>query len=380
MGAIFLYFNMNRKHPAKLILSNGKVFNGYSLGKIGYSCGEVCFNTGMTGYQEILTDPSYAGQLITMTYPHIGNYGVNNEDIESHAIHASGFIVKEACEIPSNYRSTGTLDNYLKFNNIIGIQGIDTRYLTRIIRNEGAMNAIISSKELDEEKLKNKLNKHPSMDGLDLAKVVTCEKPYTWNKKNKGFKIAAIDYGVKHNILRILESFDCNIEVFPATASLDTILRYNPDGVFLSNGPGDPAAVTYGINLVQSLLKIKIPIFGICLGHQILSLAVGAKTYKLKFGHRGCNHPVKNINTGVVEITSQNHGFSIDTNSLSNNIIVTHKSLNDNTIEGIKIKNHNAFSVQYHPESSPGPHDSRYLFDMFLTLIKKNKKQYAKTI
>jgi len=371
---------MNRKHPAKLILSNGKVFNGYSLGKIGHSCGEVCFNTGMTGYQEILTDPSYAGQLITMTYPHIGNYGVNNEDIESHAIHASGFIVKEACEIPSNYRSTGTLDNYLKFNNIIGIQGIDTRYLTRIIRNEGAMNAIISSKELDEEKLKNTLNQHPSMDGLDLAKVVTCEKQYTWNKKNKGFKIAAIDYGVKHNILRILESFDCNIEVFPATASLDTILRYNPDGVFLSNGPGDPAAVTYGINLVQSLLKIKIPIFGICLGHQILSLAVGAKTYKLKFGHRGCNHPVKNINTGVVEITSQNHGFSIDMNSLSNNIIVTHKSLNDNTIEGIKIKNHNAFSVQYHPESSPGPHDSRYLFNMFLNLIKKNKKQYAKTI
>jgi len=312
-----------------------------------------------------------------MTYPHIGNYGVNEEDIESHKIHAKGFIVKEACEVPSNYRSTNTIDKYLKQNNIVGIQGIDTRYLTRIIRDEGAMNAIISSKELDEDKLQKKLNKHPLMDGLDLAKIATCKKQYSWNKTNKGFKIAAIDYGVKYNILRILESYNCRIEVFPATSTIDTILRYNPDGVFLSNGPGDPAAVTYGIDFVKSLLKINIPIFGICLGHQILSLAIGAKTYKLKFGHRGCNHPVKNISDNTVEITSQNHGFSIDPNSLPEGVIVTHQSLNDNTIEGIKIKNYSAFSVQYHPESSPGPHDSRYLFETFLKLIKKNKKQYA---
>ena len=371
---------MNRNHQAKLILSNGIIFNGYALGKTGESCGEVCFNTGMTGYQEILTDPSYAGQLITMTYPHIGNYGINIEDIESTKIHATGFIIKEACEVPSNYRSTNTLDKYLKQNNIIGIQGIDTRYLTRIIRDEGAMNAIISSKELDEDKLKYKLNNHPSMDGLDLAKLVTCKKQYSWNKTNKGFKIAAIDYGVKYNILRLLEAHDCRIEVFPATAPIEKILAFNPDGIFLSNGPGDPAAVTYGIKVVKDLLKMKIPIFGICLGHQILSLAVGAKTYKLKFGHRGCNHPVKNIIKNTVEITSQNHGFSIDSRSLTPDIIITHESLNDHTIEGIEIKNSQAFSVQYHPESSPGPHDSRYLFAKFIKLIKKNKKNYAKTI
>ena len=371
---------MIHNNKAKLILANGIVFNGYALGKTGQSCGEVCFNTGMTGYQEIVTDPSYAGQLITMTYPHIGNYGVNDDDIESNKIYAKGLVVKEACEFPSNYHSICTLHQYLKQNHIIGIQGIDTRYLTRIIRKQGAMNAIISSNDLDEKKLKNKLSKHPSMHGRDLAKLVTCKKQYSWNKSNKGFKVAVIDYGIKYNILRLLESYNFRLEVFPATAKLEKILKFDPDGVFLSNGPGDPSAVTYAIDTVKSLLEIEMPIFGICLGHQILSLAAGAKTYKLKFGHRGCNHPVKNLNNNMVEITSQNHGFSIDFNSLPSNIIITHKSLNDNTIEGIKIKNHNAFSVQYHPESSPGPHDSRYLFEIFLNLIKKNKIKYAKTI
>ena len=360
------------KNPAKLILANGVIFEGYALGKIGQSSGEVCFNTGMTGYQEILTDPSYCGQLITMTYPHIGNYGINKSDIESNNIYANGFIVKEACDFPSNFRSEMNLTNYLNENNIVGIQGIDTRYLTRIIRNEGAMNAIISSSNLNDGHLKEILSKHPSMNGLDLAKEVTCKKRYSWSNL-RGYNIAIIDYGIKYNILRILESYNCNLEIFPATASIEDILSFNPDGIFLSNGPGDPAAVTYGIATVKKLLNIKIPIFGICLGHQILALALGAKTYKLKFGHRGCNHPVKNISNNMIEITSQNHGFSIDKNSISNDMIITHTSLNDQTIEGLQSKNKLAFSVQYHPESSPGPHDSRYLFDEFMNLIKKNK-------
>jgi carbamoyl-phosphate synthase small subunit len=360
------------KNPAKLILANGVIFEGYALGKIGQSSGEVCFNTGMTGYQEILTDPSYCGQLITMTYPHIGNYGINKSDIESNNIYANGFIVKEACDFPSNFRSEMNLTTYLNENNIVGIQGIDTRYLTRIIRNEGAMNAIISSSDLNDGYLKEILSKHPSMNGLDLAKKVTCKKRYSWSNL-RGYNIAVIDYGIKYNILRILESYNCNLEIFPATTSIEDILSFNPDGIFLSNGPGDPAAVTYGIATVKKLLNTKIPIFGICLGHQILALALGAKTYKLKFGHRGCNHPVKNISNNMIEITSQNHGFSIDKNSISNEMIITHTSLNDQTIEGLQSKNKLAFSVQYHPESSPGPHDSRYLFDEFMNLIKKNK-------
>ena len=359
------------KNPAKLILANGLILKGYALGKIGQSSGELCFNTGMTGYQEILTDPSYCGQLITMTYPHIGNYGINKSDVESSRIYANGFIVKEACDFPSNFRSEINLTNYLKENSTVGIQGIDTRYLTRIIRDEGAMNAIISSSDLNDGHLKEILSKHPPMNGLDLAKDVTCKERYSWNNLS-GYNIAVIDYGIKYNILRILEAYNCNLEIFPATASVEDILSYNPDGIFLSNGPGDPAAVTYGIETVKELLNIKIPIFGICLGHQILALALGAKTYKLKFGHRGCNHPVKNISNNMVEITSQNHGFSIDKNSISNNIIITHTSLNDQTIEGLQSKNKLAFSVQYHPESSPGPHDSRYLFDEFMNLIKNN--------
>ena len=357
---------------AKLILENGTIFSGISFGAEGETIGEVCFNTGMTGYQEILTDPSYCGQLITMTYPHIGNYGVNEEDVESNKIHAAGFIVREENVVPSNFRSTQSLGEYLRAQKIVGIQKIDTRMLTRILRDEGAMNGIISTVDLDDDSLLQKVKMAPSMDGLDLARVVTCDKSYKWSKGKH--KIAAIDFGIKHNILRLLESHGCEVTVFPATTTAADILKIKPDGIFLSNGPGDPAAVTYGIKTVKELLGKK-PIFGICLGHQILALALGAKTYKLKFGHRGCNHPVRNVATGVVEITSQNHGFAVDANSLSENMEVTHLSLNDQTIEGLKCTNVQAFSVQYHPESSPGPHDSRYLFQNFIDMM--TEKEYA---
>ena len=357
---------------AKLILENGTIFSGISFGAEGETIGEVCFNTGMTGYQEILTDPSYCGQLITMTYPHIGNYGVNEEDVESNKIHAAGFIVREENVVPSNFRSTQSLGEYLRAQKIVGIQKIDTRMLTRILRDEGAMNGIISTVDLDDDSLLQKVKMTPSMDGLDLARVVTCDKSSKWSKGKH--KIVAIDFGIKHNILRLLESHGCEVTVFPATTTAADILKIKPDGIFLSNGPGDPAAVTYGIKTVKELLGKK-PIFGICLGHQILALALGAKTYKLKFGHRGCNHPVRNEATGVVEITSQNHGFAVDANSLSENMEVTHLSLNDQTIEGLKYTNLQAFSVQYHPESSPGPHDSRYLFQNFIDMM--TEKEYA---
>jgi carbamoyl-phosphate synthase small subunit len=366
---------INTNKPVKLVLENGTVFSGVSFGAEGEAIGEVCFNTGMTGYQEILTDPSYCGQLITMTYPHIGNYGVNPEDVESNKIQAAGFIVREENVVPSNFRSTQSLGDYLKDQKVVGIQEIDTRMLTRIIRDEGAMNGIISSVDLDENSLLKKVKAAPSMTGMDLAKVVTTPNRYDW-RMEKGerreevarFKIGAIDFGIKHNILRLLESHGCEVTVFPATATATEILKINPDGIFLSNGPGDPAAVTYGIETVKSLLGKK-PIFGICLGHQILALALGADTYKLKFGHRGCNHPVKNLETGKVEITSQNHGFAVDPETIPKNVVITHNSLNDQTVEGLKCTDVPAFSVQYHPESSPGPHDSRYLFEEFIKLM-----------
>ena len=381
MELFFYIFEMINNKPAKLILDNGEIFEGYSLGKIGTSIGEVCFNTGMTGYQEILTDPSYCGQLITMTYPHIGNYGTNDHDCESTKIHAHGLIVKDGSSLPSNFRSQQSLNSFLETNNLIGIQGIDTRKLVRCIRNEGAMNGIISSEELDNQALSNLLSEYPSMEGLDLTKKVTCKEKYHYNKTKQDFNVAVIDYGIKTNILKLLKKAGCNLTVFPANVSFEDVVSLNPDGIFLSNGPGDPAAVNYTIDVVRKFLKTNIPIFGICLGHQILALALGAQTYKMKFGHRGCNHPVKNADHQTIEITSQNHGFAVDPNNLPDNIIITHLSLNDNTIEGISCKNKPVFSVQYHPESSPGPHDSQYLFKKFTTHMKlfKNNTSYAKT-
>lgn len=358
------------KNSSILLLDDGKKFEGKPFGFNGETIGEVCFNTGMTGYQEILTDPSYCNQIVTMTSPHIGNYGVNEEDVESDNIQVSGFIIKEETLIPSNWRSVTSIGDYLRKNKVVGIQHLDTRELTRHIRDNGAMNGIISSTDSNVDSLREKLNKAPSMNGLDLAKVVSTKKIYEWSSDGK-YKIAAIDYGIKHNILNLLTKNNCRVTVFPAKTSAEEILKFNPDGVFLSNGPGDPAAVTYGIEMVKELLGKK-PIFGICLGHQILSLALGASTFKLKFGHRGINHPVKNMVSNNVEITSQNHGFAVDINSLPENVISTHINLNDNTSEGVQCEDLKAFSVQYHPESSPGPHDSRYLFNKFIDLIEGN--------
>lgn len=368
---------------AILLLEDDSVFEGDFFGAIGQKCGEVVFNTSMTGYQEILTDPSYNEQIITMTYPLIGNYGTNKCDWESKKVFASGFIVKENCSYPSNWRNKDSLSNYLEANNVIGLEGIDTRKLVKHIRTEGAMRGIISSTDLDISNLKKKLESYPGLVGRDIVKDVTVKKPYSWNKTvidvlngkeqalEKKYKIVAFDFGIKHNILRLLCSHGCDVEVVPADMSAMEVLKKKPDGVVLSNGPGDPSPVTYAIETVKSLLG-KVPIFGICLGHQILSLALGGKTYKLKFGHRGANHPVKNLQTGKIEITSQNHGFCVDMDSLKNkDIELTHVNLNDNTVEGIRCKELPAFSVQYHPEASPGPHDSSYLFETFIELMGK---------
>ncbi len=368
---------------AKLILENGDIYVGESFGFSGETTGEVVFNTSMTGYQEILTDPSYAGQIVTMTYPLIGNCGVNEEDLESVRPQVAGFVVKEYSAIASNFRSTKTLGEWLVEHRIIGIQGIDTRKLTKTIRSAGAMRGIISTEPLDDAALLAKVKRSPEMTGLDLAKQVTTKDNYRWSEIDKTpfalqpltteepgtFKVVVYDYGVKQNILRRLTSYGCDLTVVPASFPAEEVLKMNPDGVFLSNGPGDPAAVKYGIQNIKKLVGKK-PIFGICLGHQLLALALGAKTYKLKFGHRGGNHPVKNLKTGSVEITSQNHGFAVDPASLDESTIeITHVNLNDNTNEGFRHKTLPIFSVQYHPEASPGPHDSDYLFGEFTTLM-----------
>ena len=358
---------MNKSNSAILLLADGRIFEGKSFGYQGETTGEVCFNTGMTGYQEILTDPSYCKQIVTMTSPHIGNYGINEEDIESENIQVAGFVIKEETMTPSNWRSTQSLGEYLKKNKIVGIKEIDTRSLTRHIRDKGAMNGIISSNDLNIQSLEKKLKKSPDMNGLDLAKDVTTQKKYKWPGKGQ-YKVAVIDFGIKKNILRLLSDAGCELTVFPASIKAEDILSFEPDGVFLSNGPGDPLAVTYGIETVKKLLG-KVPLFGICLGHQILALALGASTFKLKFGHRGINHPVRNNEKNTVEITSQNHGFAVDLDSLPPNVISTHINLNDNTSGGIRCTDIPAFSVQYHPESSPGPHDSRYLFNQFIEMM-----------
>ena len=370
---------------AILLLEDGTVFRGGSFGALGIRCGEVVFNTSMSGYQEIITDPSYSEQIITMTYPLIGNVGTNREDWESRKVYAAGFIVKENCEYPSNWRNKDSLSEYLKKNKVVGLEGIDTRALVRHIREKGAMRGVISSTEFGLPALRKALEKYPGLVGRDIVKDVTAKKPYSWDKgvfdvlagqevkAEKKYKVVAIDYGMKHNILRLLCSHGCEVQVVSAKASASDVLKYKPDGVFLSNGPGDPAPVEYAVETVRKLLG-KVPIFGICLGHQLLGLALGAKTYKLKFGHRGANHPVKNLKTGKIEITSQNHGFCVDMDTLDKKQVeLTHLNLNDNTVEGIRCKDKPAFSVQYHPEASPGPHDSQYLFNDFTKMMAQSK-------
>ena len=359
---------------AKLQLEDGHSFEGDLIGFEGETTGEVCFNTGVTGYQEILTDPSYCQQIVAMAAPHIGNYGINSNSEESEKVQVSGFIIKDESLYPSNWSSQGSLGDYLFENKITGIKNVDTRAIVCHIRDKGAMNGIISSVDYDKESLLKKIQNVPSMFGLDLAKEVTCSKKYLYNT-NKKFKynLAVFDFGIKKNILRLLNDLDCRLSIFPADATKEEIIKEEPDGIFLSNGPGDPSVLTYAINTIKSLLGYA-PMFGICLGHQILALALGASTFKLKFGHRGINHPVKNISNGKIEITSQNHGFAVDMHSLPKNINPTHINLNDNTLAGLECTNYNVFSVQYHPESSPGPHDSRYLFDQFIQLMKNAKK------
>ena len=377
---------------AILVLQNGKFFKGLGLGFQGTATGEVCFNTSVTGYQEIISDPSYAEQIINFTFPHVGNVGTNKEDHESDKIWTKGIIINTEITEPSNYRSLNHLDKWLKKNKIVGITGIDTRSLTNIIRDKGAPKGTISFSKKGKFNIKNLLNntqKWSGLKNLDLAEKVSTKKTYlwkdlkTWEKENgfiknkkKNFHVVAIDYGIKKNILRYFSDFNCKVTVVSCKTNAKNILKMKPNGIFLSNGPGDPAATgKYAIPIIKDLIKNNLPIFGICLGHQILALTLGAKTKKMNLGHRGANHPVKNLIKGNVEITSQNHGFEVIKNSLSKNIQITHQSLFDNSIEGIRLKNKPVFSVQYHPESNPGPQDSVYLFEEFLRSMKKNAKK-----
>lgn len=375
---------------ALLALEDGRIFTCRSFTGPGETSGELVFNTSMTGYQEVLTDPSYCGQMVTMTCPLIGNYGVNPYDVESDKIQVSAFIVREYQDYPSNYRSRGTLADYLKKEKIIGVDELDTRALTRHIRKSGSMRAVISTKDPDPDSLVKKAKSIPSMEGCDLVKKVTCTRPYRWDGKKpvylnenarldnsvwirkEKYSVIAFDFGIKYNIIRSLEKAGCEIIVVPASTSAETVRSMEPDGIFLSNGPGDPEPVTYAIRTIKALIGYK-PLFGICLGHQLLSLALGGKTFKLKFGHRGGNQPVQNLGTKKVEITSQNHGFAADMESMKDkNLEISHINLNDNTVEGFKHNTLPVFGVQYHPEASPGPHDADYLFDDFVTLMKKN--------
>jgi carbamoyl-phosphate synthase small subunit len=366
---------------ALLVLRDGRVFRGRALGARGETWGEVIFNTAMTGYQEVLTDPSYRGQIVVMTYPLIGNYGLNEEDVESRRPWVNGFVVKEAAGRPSSWRGRIALGDYLERHGIVGIQGIDTRALTRHLRDHGAQDGIVSSGELDEERLRDRARQLPGLVGRDLVREVTAAEPWTWAEgpwdPDRGyvspaparFRVVAYDCGIKLNILRQLAGAGCEVTVVPATTPAAAVLERRPDGVFLSNGPGDPEAVPYLIEAVRQLLG-RVPVFGICLGHQILGLAAGGRTYKLPFGHHGANHPVKDLATGKVEITSQNHGFAVDPASVAGaGWVATHTNLNDGTCEGLRHREWPVFSVQYHPEASPGPHDANYLFHRFTELM-----------
>lgn len=372
--------------PALLALADGTLWEGRSFGATGETTGEIVFNTCLTGYQEILTDPSYHGQVVTFTMPHIGNYGTTPEDDESRQVWAAGAVVRSLSPVVSNWRARQSLPDYLAERNIIGITEVDTRALTRHIRTHGAQNCAISSTDLDPERLVKRARKARDMNGLDLAIEVTTPEPYGWelgenwwtapgspereplHRPESRFRVVAYDYGIKKNILRLLTEYGCDVTVVPATMSADDVLALNPDGVFLSNGPGDPAACDYAIENVRQLLG-KRPMFGICLGHQIMSLAFGAQTYKLKFGHRGGNQPVQVTRTGAVQISSHNHGFAVDTTSLPDGVTMSHVNLNDNCCEGIEAPAYDAFAVQYHPESSPGPHDSDELFARFISMM-----------
>jgi carbamoyl-phosphate synthase small subunit len=375
---------MNR--IAKLALEDGTVFTGESFGATGEVDGEVCFNTSMTGYQEILTDPSYRGQIVTMTYPEIGNYGVNSVDVESWKPHLAGFIVRENSRIASNFRADGKLEEYLKQHGIVGLVGIDTRALVRRIRDQGAMKGILSTEDLDDASLVAKAKASPGLVGRDLVREVVPPEPREWNESLNELAVlarpaeesptpqgtshvVALDFGMKWNIARHLHELGCRVTILPGTTTTaEQVLRLQPDGVFLSNGPGDPEPLVYAIDTIRQLLGKK-PIFGICLGHQLLALACGAQTFKLKFGHRGANQPVLELDSGKVEITAQNHGFAVEESSLPENLVITHRNLNDNTVAGLRHTQAPAFSVQYHPEASSGPHDSRYLFERFCQLM-----------
>ena len=362
----------SERKKAILLLEDGSRFEGTAIGKIGTTDGEICFNTGMTGYQEIYTDPSYYGQIVVNTTSHIGNYGVEDDEQESDAPKIRGLVVKSFSEDYSRNTADGSLQEYLEKNNIVGIAGLDTRLLVRHIRDKGAMNAIISSEERTEEELKKQLAEVPSMDGLELASSVSTKEPYFVGDEKAPHKVAVLDIGVKKSILDNLAQRGCYLKVFNAKTTFEEMEAWNPDGYFLSNGPGDPAAMDYAIETAQKIMATDKPLFGICLGHQVISLACGISTFKMHNGHRGLNHPVKNLVSGKSEVTSQNHGFAVNREDVENSdkVTFTHVNLNDHTVAGIQVKGRKTFSVQYHPESSPGPHDSRYLFDQFISLFK----------